>query len=68
MNYQKRSVAELDQMYWDLYGEMRKYKDHNSYQNFCVIGGAITKELDRRGLIYPADVADAIKKERELNN
>ena len=54
-------------MYWDLYGNMLKNKDRKSYRDYCEIGGEIMKEMDRRGLITPGDVADAIKEEQMLN-
>ena len=60
------SVTELDKMYWDLYGAMLKNKDRKSYRDYCEIGGEIMKEMDRRGLVTPGDVADAIKEEKML--
>lgn len=62
--FQEMSVTELDRTYWDLYGDMRKYRDHDSYQNYCVIGGMIMKEFERRGLNTLDDICQAIKAER----
>lgn len=62
--YKSMTVTELDRMYWETYGNMRRCRDQRTYREYCQIGGEILKELESRGIITPSDIADAIKKER----
>ena len=61
------SALELDRMYWELYGNMRKSKDWKTYREYCQTGGEIIKELERRGILTPTGLANKIKGESELN-
>lgn len=62
-----KTALELDRMYWELYGNMRKCKDRKTYREYCQIGGEIIKELERRRILTPTDLDNKIKEERGLN-
>lgn len=62
-----KTALELDRMYWELYGNMRKCKDWKTYREYCQIGGEIIKELERRGILTLTDLDNKIKEDKELN-